>query len=162
MTFIARSCMSLLELSARVQLPPVLDKRAAAVAIRVVGMYQKVVSSRTGRTCLFRKSCSHATLDFLAEFGWNGGIVRARDRVRSCGGTYTLANDVSGRAVLITANGQMFSDDELSDLVARRSGADRGGSSEANFNGGASPAIRGQRIPRRELHPLVGPFGGGA
>ena len=120
MTLIAKSCVSLIELSSHIRLPMVLDKWAAAVAIRVVSIYREVLSARTGRTCLFKKSCSRATLEFLAEFGWNGGIVRARDRVRSCGGTYTVSKDVFGRTVMITADGQVFCDDELSDAVACR------------------------------------------
>jgi putative component of membrane protein insertase Oxa1/YidC/SpoIIIJ protein YidD len=123
MTLVARLCVSLLELSSRMRVPSRLDRRAASIAMHVVGVYRKVLSAKAGRSCLFRRSCSHATLDFLAEFGWNDGIVRARDRVRSCGGTYTLSKDVFGRTALITAEGRMFGNDELSDAVACRCGS---------------------------------------
>ena len=113
-TFIARSCVALLYLSARIGVPRNLDRTAARVAVWFVKTYQKFLSSKTGRTCLFRVSCSQATLNYLDEHGWNEGIIRSRARVRSCGGAYTLSTDVFGHARLTTADGNTFRHEELS------------------------------------------------
>lgn len=125
MTLVAWSCVALLNLSACVRVPSFMDRHAAAIAMRAVNGYRKILSRRTGRTCLFRKTCSHATIDYLAKFGWNEGIALARKRVRSCGGTFTLTTDVFGRAVLTTDDGTVVCHDELSEAVNSRCGDNR-------------------------------------
>ena len=120
MGLIAWSCVTLLNISARLRVPMFMDYKAAKIAAQAVHTYCKVFSQRTGRTCLFRKTCSHATLDYLADFEWNKGIVLAQTRVRSCGGAYTVTCDVFDRAVLITADGTMFGQDDLSEAVVCR------------------------------------------
>ena len=122
MGLIAWSCVTLLNMTACVRVPSFMDHQFAKVASQAVKTYRKSLSQRTGRTCLFRKTCSHATLDYLAEFGWNKGIVLAQTRVRSCGGIYTMTSDVFGRAVLITSDGSKFAQDDLSEAMASRNG----------------------------------------
>jgi putative component of membrane protein insertase Oxa1/YidC/SpoIIIJ protein YidD len=106
-----------MNVGARISLPPALDRPAAALAIRIIDAYRKVLSSRTGRICLFKKSCSQTAQDYFVEFGWNQGIVRANRRLRICGGTYTLSRDALGRCLLITSSGEAFSDSDLSTAI---------------------------------------------
>lgn len=120
MGLIAWSCVTLLNMTARVRVPSFMDRQVAKLASQAVKAYRQSLSQRTGKICLFRKTCSHATLDYLGEFGWNKGIVLAQTRVRSCGGVYTVTSDVFGRAVLITCDGTTIAQDDLSEAVATR------------------------------------------
>ncbi len=117
MRLIAWSCVTLLGISARLRVPSSADYRVAKIAAHIVMIYRRALSQHTGRTCLFRKTCSHATLDYLNDFGWNKGIVMAYERVRSCGGAYTMTVDVFGRPVLIVLDGTTFGHNELSEHI---------------------------------------------
>jgi putative component of membrane protein insertase Oxa1/YidC/SpoIIIJ protein YidD len=120
MTLVARFCLALLNISARVRVPPVMDRQAATVAMRAIRIYRRFLSHRAGRTCLFKTTCSLAALDYLADFGWNRGIAMAQARVQSCGDVFTVIADVFGRITLITQDGSAIPHAELSDAVTCR------------------------------------------
>ena len=108
----------MLELAARIRVPASLDPPAARFAVMVLGFYRRFLSARSGRTCLFRISCSRFAADRLSELGWNDGVAGVRDRVRSCGGAFTVASDVSGNTVLLTCDGAAVPHADLSDAAA--------------------------------------------
>jgi putative component of membrane protein insertase Oxa1/YidC/SpoIIIJ protein YidD len=103
-----------------VKVPKALDKVAARVGVKAIRFYQRALSKRTGRVCLFQPSCSHRAAQFLTDLGWNAGIREVRRQIDRCGGSYSLGVSCFGEVTLSTSDGLRFEHDEISAAIRPR------------------------------------------
>ncbi|MFS2112100.1 membrane protein insertion efficiency factor YidD [Sphingomonas sp. Sphisp140] len=101
------------------RVPGRLDRVAARWAISLIGLYRRHLSARSGRTCLFRKTCSSHALEAFERLGWREGVQEAAAQLRRCGGNYSMLRSVQGETMLITCDGHHFARADLSDAVVR-------------------------------------------
>ncbi|MGP9821719.1 membrane protein insertion efficiency factor YidD [Salinarimonas sp. NSM] len=123
---LSRACCGLVHAAAHVpDLPPPLDRAAAAAGIAAIRLYKRHLSRHTGRICLFRPTCSTRALEALETRGWREGICEASRQLARCSGTYTLGIGCDGSAELVTADGRRFTAEEIAPeiLPARLSSA---------------------------------------
>ena len=120
MSFIARLCCAVVRVAAIVPTPNLADKWLANATISVIGVYQRYLSARTKRICLFSPSCSHRAQGYFRELGFSLGSKEALAQLRRCGGRYSLSVTVQGNAWLTTADGLQFGPKEISPLIARQ------------------------------------------
>lgn len=113
MAFIASACVQMVLASARVPMPGLLDRPAAAAAVKAILLYRCCLSARAGRHCLFRVSCSEHAVSAVSSLGWTEGLRVTAIRLRQCGGAYSISTDVRGHPTLLAADGTEFGHEHL-------------------------------------------------
>lgn len=108
------ACVALARSTRWLSVPSCFDQLVRDLAVQLLGLYRKYLSSRTGRACMFSESCSEFAVRMLNEHGWVEGSRRMRDRLVRCGGNYTLCTDVGGNTTLIFPDGVSFPAEALS------------------------------------------------
>ena len=117
MASIARVCVACVNLAARVPTSSSLDRPLAHFASRIVGFYQRRLSARAGRKCLFRVSCSCFALEVLRQHGWADGIRLIDERLAQCGSSFTVSTNLSGRVMMRAGDGTAIPGGELAGWV---------------------------------------------
>lgn len=116
---IASLCLRLFTMAERVRVPVVLDRASARVGCSCIRIYQKWLSARTGRRCLFRVSCSSYASKCLREYGWVRGVSLGAKRLQRCGGAFSLSRSVDGQTSMVAADGTLIHHEELADWLLR-------------------------------------------
>ena len=99
-------------------LPSRADSWAASMTICALNTYRALLSSRSGRVCLFEESCSRRALAAIKQNGFSRGMKEVGLQLRRCGGEYTVIRQCDGQRVLITSDGMRFEEHELSQAAA--------------------------------------------
>jgi len=119
MSIVARACCGIVHLAARhAVVPRSLDRVSADIAEGIIGAYQRLLSGRTGRQCLFEPSCSHRSIAAFREHGFRKGLIETSAQLHRCGGAYSTCTDCSGKLILITSDGSRYDASETSSAVA--------------------------------------------
>lgn len=114
---IAKFCLGLFVSAKYLRVPKAFDRVAARIGCGCIRIYQRWLSRRAGRLCLFQKNCSEFAITSLREFGWAKGTTVGVERLRRCGGAFSLSVDVRGRVAMVTNDGTVFGHDELANWM---------------------------------------------
>lgn len=84
--------------------------------IVVIRLYQKWISPRLNRQCLFRPTCSEYTIQQLQQHGLPG-LKHAYIQLRDCRAGYTVHVGDDGHLQMITRTGRIISEDRISQHI---------------------------------------------
>lgn len=87
--------------------------------INTIRLYKAVGSGRSGRTCLFSRSCSTRALDAFTTLGWRDGLVQTGRQLRRCGGAFVMLTSAQGDIIMVASDGERFSAEELSAVLVK-------------------------------------------
>ena len=114
---IRRLIIGVIERGSKIKIPTKLDRIFGTATVKIIKLYQIVLSPWIGRACIFYPTCSNRCASLIYSKGWNDGVPAARAQVKRCCGTYSLSYD-SGNLVFIALDGKKFSECELNPLFA--------------------------------------------
>ncbi|MDE0690526.1 MAG: membrane protein insertion efficiency factor YidD [Candidatus Poribacteria bacterium] len=81
------------------------------VAMGLIRLYQKFVSSQDGPSCNFHPTCSHFGMACIQEYGLGRGILLTADRLLRCNGSQTQhyhKDEITGKYIDPVSNYATF------------------------------------------------------
>ena len=84
--------------------------------IVVIRLYQKLVSPRLNRQCLFRPTCSEYTIQQLQQHGLSG-LRSAYIQMRDCRDGFTIHVNGDGRLEMTTRTGRVVPEDRIAQHI---------------------------------------------
>ncbi|MCY3723489.1 MAG: membrane protein insertion efficiency factor YidD [Candidatus Poribacteria bacterium] len=81
------------------------------VAVGLIRLYQKFVSSQDGPSCNFHPTCSHFGMACIQEYGLGRGILLTADRLLRCNGSQTQhyhKDEITGKYIDPVSNYATF------------------------------------------------------
>ena len=99
-----------------------LDPFAAVVMLRLIALYQLVLSPVVGKQCLFSPTCSNRSATLIHEHGWSIGMPMARAQLHRCCGNFRVGLNADEKIELRCSDGTVFSEEELSPAFLERYG----------------------------------------
>ncbi|MBI1650487.1 membrane protein insertion efficiency factor YidD [Hyphomicrobium sulfonivorans] len=98
------------------------DAIAAQIMLRVIGVYQVLLSPLLGQQCLFSPTCSNRSAALIREHGWSTGMPIARAQLRRCCGNFRVSLNADDKIELRCSDGTVFTEEELSPAFLQRYG----------------------------------------
>jgi len=98
------------------------DRFAAVVMLRLIALYQLVLSPVVGKQCLFSPTCSNRSATLIREHGWSIGMPIARAQLQRCCGNFRVGLNADEKIELRCSDGTVFSEEELSPAFLERYG----------------------------------------
>lgn len=99
-----------------------LDAIAAQSMLRVIGLYQLLLSPLLGKQCLFSPTCSNRSAALIREHGWSMGMPMASAQLRRCCGNFRVGLNGDEKIELRCSDGTVFAEEELSPAFLERYG----------------------------------------
>lgn len=90
--------------------------------ILVIRFYWYIFPESKRRKCIFRTSCSQHVYQTAKKEGFHEGLKALRFRFLNCrNGFHIFENPMDGRKSMILQNGQVLTEDEISERFIKRS-----------------------------------------
>ncbi|WP_198151143.1 membrane protein insertion efficiency factor YidD [Hyphomicrobium sulfonivorans] len=90
--------------------------------LRVIGVYQVLLSPLLGKQCLFSPTCSNRSAALIREHRWSIGMPMARAQLQRCCGNFRVGLNADEKIELRCFDGTVFTEEELSPAFLQRYG----------------------------------------
>ncbi|MDH4981662.1 membrane protein insertion efficiency factor YidD [Hyphomicrobium sp. D-2] len=98
------------------------DVIAAQIMLRIIGLYQVLLSPLLGKQCLFSPTCSNRSAAVIRKHGWSIGMPLASAQIRRCCGNFRVGLNADEKIELRCSDGTVFAEEELSPAILERYG----------------------------------------
>ncbi|MBG6131755.1 putative component of membrane protein insertase Oxa1/YidC/SpoIIIJ protein YidD [Aquimarina sp. EL_43] len=82
----------------------------------IIRLYWTFIPKSNRRRCIFKKSCSNHVFEITKKQGFNKGISALKFRYRNCRTGYYIL-DIDNTKLLISANNEMFLQEEIHNRI---------------------------------------------